>query len=74
MGLLYCWLRIVAGLFTEPFPSNGSTCHYIFIYIYLYIYRERAVKLLLRMVEKITHIMRHLAMGWFTLLVSCQGC
>jgi hypothetical protein len=26
MGLLYCWLS-VAGLFTESFPSNGSTRH-----------------------------------------------
>jgi hypothetical protein len=26
MSLLYCWLRIVAGLFTESL-SNGSTCH-----------------------------------------------
>jgi hypothetical protein len=25
MGLLYCWLRIFAGLFIEAFPRNGST-------------------------------------------------
>jgi hypothetical protein len=29
MGILYCWSRIFAGLFTEPLPSNGYIVHNI---------------------------------------------